>query len=120
MNDQAFAFLNMAAYSIHHNNPFSTYGEAVIILGQVAFIILLIWSYNKTVSPVEKLCFLAIFGIYSAWLLTDKYVPEHFWPFFIISNNFLSNSPFLNFQAYMPEDHKSISISLTNQLVNLR
>ena len=41
--------------SRHKGLEFSIYGDTIFILVQNAIVILLIWSYNKEVSIIEKI-----------------------------------------------------------------
>ena len=72
-------YVNTAALSMHLGLAFSVYGETLIILAQNAIIILLLWSYQKKVSFLEKITFLAIVSGYSYVLFTGDLITEDMW-----------------------------------------
>ena len=59
--------------------PFTVYGENLIILVQNINIMLLIWSYNKTIGLVEKLLVISFFGAYGYVLYSDKFMTGDLW-----------------------------------------
>eukprot|EP00347_Sterkiella_histriomuscorum_P022985 403336391 len=72
-------YINSSGYSIHNKIPFSVYGENLIILAQNIIIVFLFWTYNKSVSIIEKL-FVMIFLIgYSYVLFNDSMLTEKQW-----------------------------------------
>ena len=71
--------LQMVGQSMHLGLSFSVYGENLFVFIQTAFIVALMWVYDKTVPLYEKL-FLVIFTIaYGSFLITDTLVPEMVW-----------------------------------------
>ena len=58
---------------------FSVYGENVIILGQNGVILMLIWSYNKSISCFEKLLVIAFFITYAYVLFSGAVMSEVYW-----------------------------------------
>ena len=40
----------------------------------------MVYHYDSTVSIIEKIGFVAFFGVYATWLIMDTSVPENIWP----------------------------------------
>jgi mannose-P-dolichol utilization defect protein 1 len=59
--------------------PFSVYGETLIIMCQNFIIILLIWSYNKEVSIIQKAFVASLFGAYAYALFTPGTLTADHW-----------------------------------------
>jgi mannose-P-dolichol utilization defect protein 1 len=76
---EIFLMLLSVLYSVHYNNPLSTYGENIIILAQNIIILLLTWEYSTTkVSPFSKLLVLSGLAGFS-YVMLQPYIPEAFW-----------------------------------------
>ena len=70
---------------------FSVYGESVIIFVQNIFIILLLWTYNKKISVLEKLGVIAFFAGYAYVLfVTPDILQQYHWDIISSSNSILS------------------------------
>lgn len=77
---ETLQFINGASWSIKAGIPFSVYGEQVIILVQNAIIILLFWTYSKTIGLPEKLVLFFAFTTYSFLLFSgNRYLGEEAW-----------------------------------------
>ena len=79
-------YINTSSYSMHQKIPFSVYGENLIILCQNIVIIFLMWSYNKSISTLEKLAVVAFFATYSFLLFGDTLLTEQHWAIIAQSN----------------------------------
>ena len=88
---------------------FSEYGENAIIIVQNVVVILLIYNYDKTISLVEKLLFVALISTYATWLLMDTNVPEEAWPF-VTSSCILCNCASRMPQIYSNFSNKSTGV----------
>lgn len=88
---------------------FSEYGENAIIIVQNVVVILLIYNYDKSISLVEKLLFVALISTYSTWLLMDTSVPEEAWPF-VTSSCILCNCMSRMPQIYSNFSNKSTGV----------
>jgi mannose-P-dolichol utilization defect 1 len=74
-------FINSALYGYHYENPFSTYGENLVILMQSLIILLLTWKYTKNSGSLFlRALFLISTILYSVLCVLDK-VPEQIWIF---------------------------------------
>ena len=67
---ETMIFMQTAGLGRFNGLSFTVYGESLIIMVQNYIIILLIWSYNKSIGFVEKL-FIFVFMIGYAILLFD-------------------------------------------------
>lgn len=77
-------FLGQCLYSFHLNHPFTSYGEAVIILIQ-NIIIYAIFAYHcKNSSMIRWIFSLFTIGL-SIYCLSDYNVPSNFWQILITS-----------------------------------
>jgi len=72
-------YLNTSGYSFHQSLPFSVYGENVFLLGQNLVIIMLFFTYDKSISIVEKLLAPLIIAAYSFILIQDKFIQPELW-----------------------------------------
>jgi len=72
-------YLHSSGYSIHQKIPFSVYGENLIILAQNLVIVLLFWTYNKSIGLFEKLVIIGMLIGYYFVLFTDKYLDDQQW-----------------------------------------
>ena len=88
---------------------FSEYGENAIIIVQNVVVILLIYNYDKSISLVEKLLFVALISTYATWLLMDTSVPEEAWPF-VTSSCILCNCMSRMPQIYSNFSNKSTGV----------
>lgn len=62
-------YLHTSAYSIHNNIPFSVYGENLIILFQSLIMIMLMWTFSKSINFTEKLFFSLTIAAYAFILI---------------------------------------------------
>lgn len=72
-------YINSSGYSIHNKIPFSVYGENLIILVQNIIIVFLFWTYNKSVSIIEKLFLMVFFTAYCYVIFNDSILTEKQW-----------------------------------------
>lgn len=77
---EIITLLLMSLYSHHNKNPFSTYGENVVILAQVFIILCLAWKYSEQKGNwfLRVLGLLALIG-FSALCIMDLYIPSQLW-----------------------------------------
>ena len=68
---ELFSFANTCFFAIHLKLPLSVYGETVLISIQNAFMVLLLWTFSKTVCRVEKVIVFSIASTYIYTLLND-------------------------------------------------
>lgn len=68
---EIFMYLHSSSYSLHHNIPFSVYGENYFILVQNFIIVLLFWTYSKEIGILEQIFCLAFISGYSFLLFSD-------------------------------------------------
>jgi len=72
-------FTNSALYGYHYKNPFSTYGENIVILMQSLIILILTWKYTQNKGSVFlRALFLISTIVYILLCILDK-VPEQIW-----------------------------------------
>ena len=89
-------YLHISTYSFHKGIGFSVYGENVIIMMQNFVIILLFWSFDKSIKSVEKFLCIVGLGTYIGLLLQDKHISEPVWDIIVSSNLFFGkHSKFL-------------------------
>lgn len=62
--------MQTAGVAIGNGIAFSVYGESLIIMCQNFVVILLIWSYNKSIGFLEKVIVAAFFAGYAYVLFT--------------------------------------------------
>ena len=79
---------------MHSKIPFSVYGDNLIILMQNFVIVLLLWTFNKQISAVEKLFCFVLMTSYSYFLFSDVFLTEEQWQYVAQSNLLLSNISF--------------------------
>lgn len=72
-------FMQTAGIAIAQGIPFSVYGEALIITGQNFIIILLLWSYNKSISFAEKALVTLFLGGYAFLLFSPGMLEANHW-----------------------------------------
>jgi mannose-P-dolichol utilization defect protein 1 len=77
---ELFIMLLSVLYSIHYNNPLSTYGENIIILIQNLIILILTWRYSKKHSWMTRIIILILFGSFS-YIMLQPFIPEEFWAY---------------------------------------
>ena len=63
-----FNLIGLIGNSMRLELPFSIYGEGVFTNIQNAILILMIWNYDKSISPIEKVLFAAAMFAY-AWVI---------------------------------------------------
>ena len=76
---ESIGFMQTLGLSRHKGLEFSIYGDTIIILGQNAMVILLIWSYNKEISIVEKILAATFLSTYCFILVSDTMLTEEMW-----------------------------------------
>ena len=86
---ETLTFMQTAAMSMARGIAFSVYGEALIIMAQNFIIIFLIWTYNKSIGFVEKLCVFLFFSAYAFALFTNIFTVEQ-WVVISSSNTALT------------------------------
>lgn len=106
---ETLVFLNTLGNALNQGLAFSDYGENAIIIVQNVVVILLIYKYDKTISIVEKLLFVAFFSGYAYWILNATMVPDHAWV--MIAGSCI----FMNCASRMPQiksnfDNKSTGV----------
>ena len=74
-------FLCSGLYGFHYENPFSTYGENIIILFQSLTILFLCWKYGEKAtmsSLLGRTLFLIFLAIFTVLGVINKF-PSNFW-----------------------------------------
>jgi len=71
---------------LHNRIPFSVSGENLIILAQNLAIVALLWRYNKKITKAEKYTLTALYLIYAAVLLSDRFLKDKHWKFIANTN----------------------------------
>ena len=86
---EVLGFSIMSAYSIHNSNPFSTYGELVIISIQCILQVLLFWTVgNVSYSHKIQAGTFFVFGWFIP--LFGDFLPEEFWTYVPVSSIFMN------------------------------
>ena len=80
---ELLVYANAALYGLMQGNPFTAYGETVIVSLQVAAITALVWKYQR-INEREIIAALLAFGLYLA--LVVNVVPETYY-FMLLSGN---------------------------------
>ena len=62
---ETLMFIHSSSFSIHNKIPFSVYGENLIILAQNLIIVLLFWTFNKSIGIAEKFLLFVFITAYS-------------------------------------------------------
>jgi hypothetical protein len=87
---ETLTLINGASYSIRQKIPFSVYGESLIILAQNAVIVLMFWTYSKSISVLEKIALFFGYLAYSYLLFSgDHYLTQTHWDLVQKSSMFL-------------------------------
>ena len=76
---EVISYINTIGNSRRLELPFSVYGEGVFIEFQNFIIILLIWTFNKSVWTIEKLVFCTFTFAYAFVLLEGSFMSPKFW-----------------------------------------
>jgi len=107
---ETFNYINTFAYSMHLGLAFSVYGESMIITGQNAIIILMIWNMDKSIGFFEKFVFAVLATGYAYALVTDEFLTEDAWAMIT------SSSILLNIASRVPQIYTNFANSSTGQL----
>jgi mannose-P-dolichol utilization defect protein 1 len=77
---EIFTYYFMALYAFHNKNPFSTYGENIVILIQTLIILFLSWKYSSKVGcPFTRTCYVLSLLLFAGLCIQDKYIPNSIW-----------------------------------------
>lgn len=77
---EILTFLFSALYSYHNGNPFSTYGENVIVLIQTLIVLFLSWSYSEVKgSYFLRFLFLVSLISFATMAVLDIVIPPRAW-----------------------------------------
>jgi len=76
---ETIAFIQTLGLSMHLKMDFSIYGDAILILGQNAVVIFLIWKFDKGIGMAEKVASAAFLTAYCIVLVQDTMMTEELW-----------------------------------------
>ena len=85
-------YVHSSSYSIHFKIPFSVYGDNLIIMMQNFVIVFLFWTFNKSISALEKLFCLVFMSSYAYFLFSDQFLTNQQWQLIAQSNIMFSKS----------------------------